>query len=73
MLRTILAAALVLGGVACGDETPAASSEVATPDAGGGAVPTVELPSELPAELVITDLVEGTGAAAAEGDSVHVR
>jgi cyclophilin family peptidyl-prolyl cis-trans isomerase/FKBP-type peptidyl-prolyl cis-trans isomerase len=34
--------------------------------------PTVELPAELPTELVITDLLEGEGEAAAEGDTVEV-
>lgn len=34
--------------------------------------PAVEIPSEIPTELVITDLVEGTGAAAATGDTVYV-
>ena len=34
--------------------------------------PTVQLPSELPTELVITDLLEGEGDPAAEGDTVEV-
>jgi peptidylprolyl isomerase len=34
--------------------------------------PEVQLPAELPTELVITDLSEGTGDAAAEGDTVLV-
>ena len=35
-------------------------------------IPEVELPSEIPTELQITDLIEGTGRAAAEGDLVVV-
>jgi len=34
--------------------------------------PTVEIPKTLPTELVITDLTEGTGAAAQAGDTVEV-
>lgn len=34
--------------------------------------PEVSIPAELPTELVVTDLVEGTGPAAAEGDLVVV-
>ena len=34
--------------------------------------PTVEIPSEIPTELVITDLVDGTGEPAANGDTVYV-
>jgi peptidylprolyl isomerase len=35
--------------------------------------PTVEIPEEIPTELVITDIEEGDGPAAAEGDKVKVR
>jgi peptidylprolyl isomerase len=34
--------------------------------------PDVEIPAELPTELVITDLIEGTGDAAQDGDTVVV-
>lgn len=34
--------------------------------------PTVEIPGEIPTELVITDLVDGTGEPAANGDTVYV-
>lgn len=34
--------------------------------------PTVDLPAELPTELVITDITEGTGEAAAEGSTIYV-
>ena len=34
--------------------------------------PSVEIPAEIPTELVITDLVEGTGDAAKAGDSITV-
>ncbi len=34
--------------------------------------PTVSIPDELPTELVVNDLVEGTGAAAQAGDTVFV-
>ena len=36
------------------------------------ATPTVDLPAELPTELVVTDLIVGTGPAAREGDTVVV-
>lgn len=47
--------------------TPAASTTVA-----GTQKPEVELPTALPTELVITDVTEGTGAAAVNGDTVVV-
>ena len=34
--------------------------------------PTVSLPSEIPTELVITDITEGEGEAAIEGSTVYV-
>lgn len=63
---------------ACGDDdqSPAASdasTASAAPIAAGPLVkPTVSIPAELPTELVITDLVEGTGKGAALGDTVLV-
>jgi peptidylprolyl isomerase len=62
-----------LGGAFDGDE-PASETDVPptipsyeTPDK-----PEVELPDELPTELVVTTLVEGDGATAAAGDTVVV-
>jgi len=51
------------------DSTTDTVSEASFPEG----KPTVELPAELPTELVITDLIEGTGPAAALGDTVLVR
>jgi peptidylprolyl isomerase len=53
--------------VSTDDDGAADSSVAATPDK-----PEVSIPAELPTELVITDVVEGTGNAAVEGDTVLV-
>jgi peptidylprolyl isomerase len=56
----------------------ATSAEAATSEAPPTSIlaslpkPEVDLPDTLPTELVVTDLVEGTGDAAAEGDTVVV-
>lgn len=55
-------------GTAAADTTAAATGETAP----APAKPTVSLPSELPTELQITDLIEGTGPEAAVGDGVLV-
>jgi peptidylprolyl isomerase len=65
---------------ACGDSesssdtTAGADTTVATSDGPTNtlAKPDVEIPSALPTELVVTDLVEGSGPEAAEGDTVVV-
>ena len=49
------------------DSVPSADAEPAQADE-----PEVKIPEETPAELVITDLEEGTGEPAAEGDTVFV-
>jgi peptidylprolyl isomerase len=77
--------AVALGLTACGDDEDTASSlstvvddlelvpgastttTTAPPD-----VPVVSLPDAIPTELVVTDLVVGTGPAAAAGDTVIV-
>lgn len=51
--------------VAATDTTDAAASSTSSP-----AKPTVAVPETLPTELVVTDLTEGTGPAAAVGDEV---
>jgi cyclophilin family peptidyl-prolyl cis-trans isomerase len=80
-LITVLAAScLVL--VACGDdddrvpvldtsptEPPQSGAPTTTIDSGK---PEVSLPAELPTELVVTDLIEGTGEPAKKGDSITV-
>jgi peptidylprolyl isomerase len=78
-----LATASVLILAACGSDTidnPAASTPIDTAASGdtllpGGALtkPTVKLPDQLPTELVITDLTEGTGGAAKTGDTLLIR
>jgi peptidylprolyl isomerase len=66
---------------ACGDSTDSSSDTGATATtvsgtdttvAGALPKPEVELPSPLPTELVVTDLTEGTGTAAATGDTLVV-
>jgi peptidylprolyl isomerase len=49
------------------DATDAPAEPAGSPDK-----PAVEIPAELPTELVITDLVEGTGDGAVAGDTVIV-
>jgi len=79
--RAVLIPVAALGLLAaCGDSSTASdstASDSSTPaSAATGAAsaqkPEVKLPSELPTELVVTDLTEGTGAAAANGDTVVV-
>jgi peptidylprolyl isomerase len=66
---------------ACGDSTASSSDTGATATTASGTdttvagalpKPEVELPSPLPTELVVTDLTEGTGTAAATGDTLVV-
>ena len=81
-MRRLLALVLPLLVVAaaCGDAesssdtTASADTTVATSDGPSNtlAKPDVEIPSALPTELVITDLVDGSGPEAAEGDTVVV-
>lgn len=76
--RAAAAVALVLVAAACGDAAPVADSGAANSADGatGSTValvkPTVSVPDELPTELTITDLTDGTGPAAAVGDTVVV-
>lgn len=53
-------------------ETTSAGSGTTSVTPGGLEEPEVSVPDELPTELVVTDLVVGTGPAAAEGDTVLV-
>lgn len=84
-LRPLLVVAAAIGVLAaCGDNTATSSDTTAsgstvttfastdTTVAGAVAKPEVSLPSALPTELVITDLTEGTGTAAADGDTLVV-
>lgn len=81
----VLAVLSLLGAAACGDDNDSndeSSDSVAPTSSDSVAVdstlpsnpdkPEVSIPAELPTELVITDLVEGTGDAAVEGDTVLV-
>ena len=81
----LLAVLSLLGAAACGDDSDSndeSSDSVAPSSSDSAAVdstvasnpdkPEVSIPAELPTELVITDLVEGTGEAAVEGDTVLV-
>ena len=78
-LSSLLLPAAALGLLAaCGDATPA--SGVATTVASGptttavGALPKpqVKIPATSPTKLAVTDLTEGSGAAAADGDTIVV-
>jgi peptidylprolyl isomerase len=77
---TPLICAAALGLLAsCGDN-PATSDSSTVASSAAGAVlpgaqtkPQVKLPSAIPTELVITDLTEGTGQEAANGDTVVVQ
>lgn len=84
-LRPLLFAAATVGLLAaCGDNTKTTSDTsasaatvttlagTATTIAGAVPKPEVKLPSALPTELVITDLTDGTGTAAADGDTLIV-
>ncbi|MEN9645125.1 MAG: hypothetical protein RL238_1794 [Actinomycetota bacterium] len=55
-----------------GADTTAAATDGTSGTSNTLAKPDVEIPSALPTELVITDLVEGSGPEAAEGDTVVV-
>ncbi len=83
MRRTVTPVLLVslatLTLVACGsdggsssDTTPTASAASDTAPSANADKPEVELPAELPTELQVTVLQEGTGPAAATGDTVVV-
>jgi FKBP-type peptidyl-prolyl cis-trans isomerase len=84
-LRPLLVAAAAVGLLAaCGDNTTTSSDTTApgatattfagtdTTVAGALPKPEVSLPSALPTELVITDITDGTGTAAADGDTLLV-
>ncbi len=72
MRRTVLAVVLPLIALsACGD-LESSPTTTATTGTTVATKPSVSLPSELPTELVITDLAEGSGVAAAVGDLVVV-
>jgi peptidylprolyl isomerase len=84
-LRPLLVAAAVIGLLAaCGDNTATPSdttgpgatvTTLASTDttvAGALPKPEVKLPSALPSELVITDLTDGAGTVAADGDTLIV-
>jgi peptidylprolyl isomerase len=80
--RTLLLPVAVLGMLAaCGDNlatsdsvAPSSAGSVAPSTTAAGAIakPEVKLPSAIPTSLVVTDLTEGTGDAAANGDTVIV-
>ena len=57
---------------ACGDDSTASDASTAAGAATTPQKPEVKLPSKLPTELVVTDLTEGTGTAAGNGDTVVV-
>lgn len=67
---TLLLPVVALGALAaCGDNT--VTSDPTTLE-GALTKPEVRVPAELPTELIITDLTDGSGTAAANGDTVIV-
>lgn len=77
-LRPLILSVTMLGLLAaCGDNAASSSADtVAGADTtltGALPKPEVKLPSAVPTELVITDLTEGTGTGAVDGDSVVVQ
>ena len=60
------------GSTASSTAASTADSSTATTHVGELSKPTVKIPATLPTKLVITDLIEGTGAAAKVGDTVEV-
>lgn len=78
----LFASALIVLASCGGDSSSSDSSSTDSSDASVDATtgdpmldaeePEVSVPSELPTELVITDITEGDGAAAVEGDTVFV-
>src|SRR4051812_38817534 len=79
-----LSAMCLIALAACGSDSPSASDNSTAVDAcastagstsgstpaSAAAKPEVKIPATLPTELVVTDLVEGTGDPAKEGDTV---
>lgn len=62
-----------LAVAACGgDDDPIGSMTLTSDPADDSGEPDVSIPKELPTELVITDLTEGTGEGAKDGDTVLV-
>ena len=59
-------------GDTAGADTTAAATDGSTPTTAPLTKPEVQIPTTLPTELVVTDLVEGSGPEAAEGDTVVV-
>ena len=81
-LRTLLLPVAMIGLLAaCGDNstatsaanTPCSPAATNTTVAGALAKPLVKIPAKPPTELVSTDLTDGTGTAAVDGDTLIVR
>jgi peptidylprolyl isomerase len=71
--RALLVPVAALGLLAaCSDNSTASDGSTPTSSAANPQKPEVKLPSKLPTELVVTDLTEGTGTAAGNGDTVVV-
>ena len=64
----LLTLSLLAVAASCGDAEVAGTTTSTV--AGEVTKPSVSLPEELPTELVVTDLITGTGAAAANGDTL---
>jgi len=69
---TFLAVASLAFTACGGDAEPIGSITLTSDPADDTGEPEVAIPAELPTELVITDITEGTGEAAKDGDTVYV-
>ena len=74
--RSLLALAVLstMFIASCGSDGSSATTDaiLASDPADSRVEPKVSLPDEIPAELVITDITEGTGEGAVSGDTVFV-
>ena len=83
LLALTLSSTLLIA--ACGGDKSSTTTDVSTTDALASTAdsetsdpadlidePTISLPTEMPTELVITDITEGEGEAAVEGSTVYV-
>ncbi len=69
-MSLVTVAALTLG--ACSDSEQAGELELTSDPADDSGEPDVSIPAEMPTELVVTDLAEGSGGEAKDGDTVYV-
>ena len=71
-LRTVLLGIAVVAALAACGDAKVESGATSTSSTAAAPKPEVKIPATLPTELVVTDLTEGTGPPAANGDTVVV-